>query len=83
MMSETIHTSRAMSEIHDPNAPQSTSDLANTGRMDVSAVLEGAEIPETVSNIVFDLANVQVYYGDFQAVRDVTMQIGRNEIRNA
>jgi phosphate transport system ATP-binding protein len=43
-------------------------------------VLEGAEIPETVSNIVFDLANVQVYYGDFQAVRDVTMQIGRNEI---
>jgi len=69
-----------MSEIHDPAAPQSTSDLTNTGRMDVSAVLEGAEIPEAVSNIVFDLANVQVYYGDFQAVRDVTMQIGRNEI---
>ena len=72
--------SRTMSEIHDPAAPQSTSDLANTGRMDVSAVLEGAEIPETVSNIVFDLANVRVFYGDFEAVRDVTMQIGRNEI---
>ena len=74
MMSET------MSDIHDPKAPQSTSDMAMTGRMDVSAVLEGAEIPETVSNIVFDLADVQVFYRDFQAVRDVTMQIGRNEI---
>ena len=69
-----------MSEIHDPDAPQSTSDMSTTGRMDVSAVLEGAEIPEAVSNIVFDLANVRVFYGDFEAVRDVTMQIGRNEI---
>ena len=72
--------SETMSEIHEPDAPQSTSDMATTGRMDVSAVLEGAEIPEAVSNLVFDLANVRVFYGDFEAVRDVTMQIGRNEI---
>ncbi len=70
--------SETMSETS--KGPQDTNDLERTGRMDVSTVLEGAEIPETVSNIVFDLANVQVYYGDFQAVRDVTMQIGRNEI---
>ena len=30
-----------MSEIHDPDAPQSTSDMAVTGRMDVSAVANG------------------------------------------
>ena len=63
-------------------AKQSPSDMSTTGRMDVAASLgsHGREIPETISNVVFGLDNVQVFYGDFQAVRDVSMQIGRNEI---
>lgn len=72
-----------MKQMRDSEAAnQSTSDMSRTGRMDVAASLgsHGREIPETISNVVFGLDNVQVFYGDFQAVRDVSMQIGRNEI---
>ena len=74
--------SSTMSELHDPNAPQATSDLSNTGRMDVSAVLdEGrASVPDSIREVVFNLDDVHIFYGDFEAVRDVTMQIGKNEI---
>jgi phosphate transport system ATP-binding protein len=78
MMSET------MSEIHDPSAPvQSKSDMSTTGRMNVSAGLDtgrSSSVPETVGEVVFTLENIQVFYGDFNAVRDVTMEIGKNEI---
>ena len=75
--------SETMKQMRDSEAAkQSSSDMSRTGRMDVAASLgsHGREIPETISNVVFGLDNVQVFYGDFQAVRDVSMQIGRNEI---
>ena len=34
----------------------------------------------TPKDVVFDVRNVSVYYGDFRAVRDVTLPIYRNEI---
>ncbi|MGY6500426.1 MAG: phosphate ABC transporter ATP-binding protein PstB [Acidimicrobiales bacterium] len=36
--------------------------------------------PSAPSEVVFDVRDLNVYYGDFRAVRDVSMQIGRNEI---
>jgi phosphate transport system ATP-binding protein len=35
---------------------------------------------ETQKDVVFDVRDVSVYYGDFRAVRDVTLPIYRNEI---
>ena len=35
---------------------------------------------ETAPDIVFNLQDVHVFYGDFEAVRDVTMTVARNEI---
>ena len=40
----------------------------------------GHEVPGTITEPVFELEDVNVYYGDFLAVRDVTMQIPSNEI---
>ena len=44
---------------------------------------EGTELRRTVAseiNSVFDLSDVSVFYGDYQAVREVDMQVGRKEI---
>jgi phosphate transport system ATP-binding protein len=35
---------------------------------------------ETQKDVVFDVQDVSVYYGDFRAIRDVTLPIYRNEI---
>ena len=35
---------------------------------------------ETGKNVVFDVRDVSVYYGDFRAIRNVTLPIYRNEI---
>jgi phosphate transport system ATP-binding protein len=35
---------------------------------------------ETARDVLFDVQDVSVYYGDFRAVRDVTLPIYRNEI---
>jgi len=50
-------------------APRMTSEVANP-RRDI-----GSEI-----NAVFDLSDVSVFYGSYQAVREVHMQVGRKEI---
>ncbi len=44
------------------------------------AVHRGGPPPEGVPEIVFDIADLSVYYGDFLAIRDVTVPIVRNEI---
>jgi phosphate transport system ATP-binding protein len=38
------------------------------------------EETETTREVVFDVAGVSVYYGDFRAVRDVTISVYRNDI---
>jgi phosphate transport system ATP-binding protein len=37
-------------------------------------------IPDTEETIVFDVRDLNVYYGDFRAVRDVNIEVRRNEI---
>jgi phosphate transport system ATP-binding protein len=41
---------------------------------------EPRELEETAQEVVFDVRDLSVYYGDFRAVRDVTLPIYRNEI---
>ncbi len=38
------------------------------------------EIPELPSEVVLDVRDLSVFYGDFQAIRGVTVPIGKNEI---
>src|SRR3546814_8486087 len=48
-------------------------------RIDVSPEL--AVSPDPVpKDVVFDVTDLSVYYGEFQAVRDVNVQINRPEI---
>ncbi|HSJ50251.1 MAG TPA: phosphate ABC transporter ATP-binding protein PstB [Actinomycetota bacterium] len=44
------------------------------------AVRESREEPEVQREIVFDVRDVTNYYGDFRAVRNVTLPVFRNEI---
>jgi phosphate transport system ATP-binding protein len=37
-------------------------------------------VPEAEREIVFDVAGLSVFYGDYRAVRDITLPISRNEI---
>jgi phosphate transport system ATP-binding protein len=41
---------------------------------------ESVEQEAQPADTIFDVRDVAVYYGDFRAVRDVTLPIGRNEI---
>ena len=41
---------------------------------------EGAATPSSIENAVISTEGLGVYYGDFRAVRDVTMDFGTNEI---
>ena len=56
-------------------SPRSVSELTV-----VPMVASRREIPATVAAEVFQLVDVHVSYGDYQAVREVSMGIGRNEI---
>lgn len=38
------------------------------------------EVPESIAAPVLELDDVHVHYGDYEAVRDVTMAVGRHEI---
>jgi phosphate transport system ATP-binding protein len=43
-------------------------------------IKEGHEAEETVRDVVFDVKDVSVFYGDFRAVRNVSVPLYRNEI---
>jgi phosphate transport system ATP-binding protein len=71
-----VDTTRDVAEIrHEPAEPEH----ANHGRLTVRDARPevGAE---TQKDVLFDVQDVSAYYGDFRAVRDVTMPIYRNEI---
>jgi phosphate transport system ATP-binding protein len=40
----------------------------------------GRQVPDVAEEMVMELADVSVYYGDFRAVTDVTLGFGRREI---
>ena len=42
--------------------------------------LDSISLEDAAPQVVFDLDDVHVFYGDFEAVRDVTMRIDRHEI---
>ncbi|HEX6401340.1 MAG TPA: phosphate ABC transporter ATP-binding protein PstB [Actinomycetota bacterium] len=46
--------------------------------MDVRSAIDDA--PEATRETIFDIRDVSVWYGDFRAVRDLTIPIARNEI---
>jgi phosphate transport system ATP-binding protein len=48
--------------------------------LDHSLSSRGAVIPLEVSNPVFTLDDVSIFYGDYEAIRNVTLPIGKNEI---
>jgi phosphate transport system ATP-binding protein len=50
------------------------------GRVSVRFDREPRKLEETAQDVVFDVRDLSVYYGDFRAVRDVTLPIYRNEI---
>ena len=74
----------------DPESPKGdavSADETTTQRPAVRVpVSEGATESATAGDavtdesLVFDVQDLSVYYGDFRAVRDVNMRIGRNEI---
>ena len=50
-------------------------------RMDRRVSVEVQEhAPRTSGEVVFDIANLSVYYGSFRAVRDVSLQVYKKEI---
>jgi phosphate transport system ATP-binding protein len=50
------------------------------GRVSMRFDREPGQLEETAQEVVFDVRDLSVYYGDFRAVRDVTLPIFRNEI---
>src|SRR3546814_8098932 len=48
-------------------------------RIDVTPAVVVSPDPAP-KDVVFDVTDLSVYYGDFQAVRDVNVQINRHEI---
>jgi len=51
-----------------------------TMHLDHALSPKGETIPLEVSNPVFTLDDVSVFYGDYEAIRNVTLPIGKNEI---
>ena len=51
--------------------PTSSTDIGT----DVSAGEQPGDGPNPAGNVVFELSDVNVYYGSFRAVRDVDLQI--------
>jgi len=49
-------------------------------RLDVGYARHETTMEDADREIVFDVRNLSAYYGDFRAVRDVTLPIRRNEI---
>jgi phosphate transport system ATP-binding protein len=75
-----------MSESGDPMNVRDEVDVTE-GRSDARVeegprlvVREAREEPQTDREAVFDVRDLAVYYGDFRAIRDVTLPILKNEI---
>ena len=66
-------------ESHDPQASTDQGSPDQVGRISVRFDREPRHI-DGQQEIVFDVRDLSVYYGDFRAVRDVTLPIYRNQI---
>jgi phosphate transport system ATP-binding protein len=66
-------------ESNDPQAPTDQGSSEQVGRISVRFDREPRHI-DGEQEVVFDVRDLSVYYGDFRAVRDVTLPIYRNQI---
>jgi phosphate transport system ATP-binding protein len=66
-------------ESHDPQASTDQGSPDQVGRISVRFDREPRHI-DGQQEVVFDVRDLSVYYGDFRAVRDVTLPIYRNQI---
>jgi phosphate transport system ATP-binding protein len=66
-------------ESNDPEAPTDQGSSDQVGRISVRFDREPRYI-DGEQEVVFDVRDLSVYYGDFRAVRDVTLPIYRNQI---
>ena len=64
----------------DPRAPTDHASSDQGGRISVHIEREPRHLDEAEQEVVFDVRDLSVYYGDFRAVRDVTLPIFRNQI---
>jgi phosphate transport system ATP-binding protein len=63
-----------------PDVSQSGAGAGPTGARLVVKQAEHAALETTPREAILDVRDVSVYYGDFRAIRDVTLRIARNEI---
>jgi phosphate transport system ATP-binding protein len=59
--------------------PSTIPDTTDVNQVTIGAVSGRREAPEQIDPVI-DVEDVSVYYGDYQAVRGVHLQIGHNEI---
>ncbi|HEY6650962.1 MAG TPA: phosphate ABC transporter ATP-binding protein PstB [Actinomycetota bacterium] len=64
----------------DPQPPTDHASSDPGGRLSVHIEREPRHLEEAEQDVVFDVRDLSVYYGDFRAVRDVTLPIYRNQI---
>jgi phosphate transport system ATP-binding protein len=64
----------------DPQAPTDHASSDQGARISVHIEREPRHLDEAEQEVVFDVRDLSVYYGDFRAVRDVTLPIFRNQI---
>ena len=70
-----------MDEVDDVSHSESEVDLSNVDlSLDVTPTLDDLTIEDVDRPVVFDVKNLSVFYGSFRAVRDVAMQVRRNEV---
>jgi phosphate transport system ATP-binding protein len=65
---------------NDPQPPTDHASSDQGGRISVHIEREPRHLDEAEQEVVFDVRDLSVYYGDFRAVRDVTLPIFRNQI---
>jgi phosphate transport system ATP-binding protein len=64
----------------DPQPPTDHASSDQGGRISVHIEREPRHLDEAQQEVVFDVRDLSIYYGDFRAVRDVTLPIYRNQI---
>jgi phosphate transport system ATP-binding protein len=64
----------------DPQTPADQAPTGQGGPISVHIEREPRRLERTGQEVVFDVRDLSVYYGDFRAVRDVTLPIYRNQI---
>src|SRR6187431_1792295 len=69
-----------LTHVPGPEDPKADAEPAELAPISVRFDREPREVEETPQDVVFDVRDLSVYYGDFRAVRNVTLPIYRNEI---